>query len=207
MSEISSLFESLYSHFLLRDIIAKVLPGLFGILAIFSMLIPGMKEPLQEFLNLPDLIIIVIVYGVSLLFGMILQFLASLFPCIKIHVWKGSDDKSSEEISLEKAVEFLDVAKDRTNLLRKRERLAILKEMSANYAATLVLVLISLLLHIFGGSTGINPRLVIIWLIIIGVVTALIFQNRSQAREQQKWEQEVIARLTNDKPQENQTAA
>ena len=192
MSDLSEFFESLYSHFILRDVLAKVIPGLIGLAAVLSLIMPRIAPRfLSQFRHL-DLIAVVITYGVAFMFGMLLQYLGTRLPFLTIHVWEGDEKHTSVQVSLGNAAKFMEAAKERPGLLRQRERLAILKEMSANYATALVLPLLCALRLAFGLVRGNSQQATVVALVLAIGIVALVFQNRFHSMEQRAWEESVI---------------
>lgn len=192
MREISNLFETLYSHFLIRDVLAKAIPGLIGFVSLIITVSPQSIRPLIYRILGTDLLMIILLYGLSFMFGMLLQFLGSLTPFLIIHVWKADNRSSSIKLSLSKAVEFQKVASGNKAILRQRERLAVLKEMAANFAFSLFLMMIALIRIAIETSRGSQTPAIPFAIIIFLVVIALIYQNRTHAIEQQIWEEEVL---------------
>jgi len=190
MSDLSELVESLYSHFLLRDIAAKVIPGLLAFIIPFAMFSSD-HRPVQRMLRSVNvLILLIIAYGFGLAFGMILQQLGSLVRLIKIHVW--NNDPETGETSLDRSIgaeyRFLRVAQNNKGWLRRRERLVILKELCGNYALSLTVVTIGYIIRIFVDSKALRNTDVVF---IVGMAILIYLfarQNKFVAREQQKFE-------------------
>ena len=196
MRELSDLFESLYSHFIMRDVLAKVIPGLIAVLSLLALIAPHSLRILPAHLRELDLLTAVFVYGVSFMSGMLVQYLVSLAPFIRIHVWNEGKRQSTQDKSLAKAVEFHKVAAHDPALLRQRERFAVLKEMAANFAGSLLLALLALVRTGVFTHKGLRPPALFAVAFLVAVIIALVFQNRLHAREQQTWEQETISQYS-----------
>ena len=191
MDELSDFFNSLYSHFLLRDIVAKVIPGLIGLAAVLSMLAPFGVLDMQRFAHISSFVQMILLYGLGFMFGMLIQYLVTKLPCVHVHVHDGKDNKARIEASLKKDVEFHKCAGNQQFLSRKRERLVIIKEMGANYAGALIIVLIVFLLHSCRLSLSWATWIPII-IVLLSMIIVLFLQNRFYANEQRLWEDIVI---------------
>ncbi len=80
MDEISRFFRGLYDQFLLRDVVAKVIPGLLPLFAL-SLLFPvrassGSSSGYPLAIGSP-LIIAIVLFGLGLMLGMLLQFIGN----------------------------------------------------------------------------------------------------------------------------------
>jgi hypothetical protein len=202
MSDLGSLAQALYSHFLLRDIAAKVIPGLIAALTLSSYAFPGMSKFLNEFFtnseDQPFIVlaaVLVALYGFGLMFGMLLQFLGWQSRRIIIHVREGSTLDLSMRGSTIRTVQFLTRAKGHGDLLRKRERLIVLKEMAGNYAVSFVVIIVTVLLGSFANraspsSVDWNTVARLAFLALFSGV--LMWQIHSLAAEQRAFELGVI---------------
>jgi hypothetical protein len=206
MSEISDFFESLYSNFILRDILAKVLPGLIGLVSLVILFVPKSLHLLRHVFTNLDLLSIVIIYGISFMFGMLIQFLGMLTPFIVIYVWKDDSRWLTREKSLSKAVEFQKAASKDCNLLRQRERFAVLKEMASNYSVAVFLIFIAVIRVVIFPVSGYRPQAIPISILCITIVIILIFQNRMHAIEQKIWEEQVIEQYSKKDEVNNNSA-
>jgi len=147
----------------------------------------------KKFLDdIPILFLVIALYGVGIMFGMLLQFVGMKLGIITIHVWNKEDDRKEVQVSLEKEAEFQYEAKINSQYLRKRERLAVLKEMSGNYAIAFLVSIVSLVLRylIRGDSPMFFTPVSCSAIGIISVV--LIFQNKYLSREQHYYEKAVV---------------
>ena len=182
------ILDYLYSRFLLRDLLAKVFPGFISLIAIISILNRMPLRILQLFSIIPDLALIFIVYSVSFIAGMLLQYLVMSIGLSIIHVWPPQDEFPRTDLSLLMAHKFVMGAKSNDHLARVRERYTVLKEMSGNFAGALSILLISLLIRYFLFG---SPDLKALYIIVpsLGVlIYLLIKQNRYHAKEQRLWE-------------------
>lgn len=180
--ELSNLFESLYSHFLLRDIAAKVLPGLISLGVLLGILNPESFEAIRDISAESVLVAIVILYGLGFGFGMLIQSLGAWSGVIWIHAWQDSHGNPDQKLSLKRAEDFTVAAKDHASLLRKRERLVILKEMAGNYAIAILFivfyVVVQAALNVNAAEGQYFGTLVVLFILF----AALLWQNRHQAR-------------------------
>lgn len=194
MSDLADIVESLYSHFLLRDIVAKVIPGFFGLVIPFLMYSNDIRPILRSLRSISPLALFILIYGVGLAISMIMQQLGMLLRLIKIHVWEKDSDDSDNSVarSIDAETRFLKVAIQNRAMLRRRERLIILKEMCGNYAMSLLIIASSLLIRaLINYQSGLGRETVI--LLSIGFVFYLLIrQNNYLAREQQNFESLVI---------------
>lgn len=205
MNSVVSLVEALYSHFLLRDIAAKILPGLISLSVILIFLFPDSYVVLQEVLGYSVFVGVVVLYGIGLVFGMLLQSVAASRGIIHIHVWL-DNGKQNQTQSVNKAEEFLIAANVYAPLLRKRERLAVLKEMAGNYFIAVLFLLIGLFAELALNPESRETQSYIGVVTLALILAALFWQNRHQAREQQEWEETTIQKFKPDHTAETPAA-
>jgi len=182
------IFEYLYSRFLLRDLLAKVLPGLISLISLITIFSQKPSHLFQLLGSMPDLLLILFIYGLSFMFGMLLQYVAMRIGFIVIHVWPGKKGISRKELSLLMAQKFILSPSSNDHLARVRERYTILKEMSGNFAATFSVSLLSIIIRYFLYK---SPKLTVLY-VIVPLLALLIYllckQNRYHAEEQKLWE-------------------
>ena len=206
MRELSDLFESLYSHFILRDVLAKVLPGLIGLASIVSFFAPRPLIHLRSHLPEPGLTTVAILYGIGFMVGMLIQYLGALAPFIHIHVWREDTRRMTVETSLSRAAQFQKAASGNQVLLRQRERFAVLKEMAANFAASLLLALLAVVRYGVFNRGGPEPHGIALGILLAAIIVALVFQNRFHAIEQRTWEERVIRLFSGNDSTQNDDA-
>lgn len=193
MKEISNLFESLYSHFILRDVAAKSLPGSISLVALMGIIGSDPFYLFQQLVEQSILIASVVVFGLGLMFGMLFQTVASRMDLIVVHVWKNQEGIYDERLSLKQARSFLEVTENQLALSRKRERLVVLKEMAGNYSVSFLLIFIYLLLQLPEPKPPEEGwRLISAATASIFIWIALLWQNRVQAEEQRDWEEIIV---------------
>ena len=198
MSSLNDAIDQLYSHFLLRDVLAKAIPGFIGLLVLGAPLLGHHQARWLPYGLTLNWIVVLVIYGVSFLAGMMLQFLAHRIGLIQIHVWPKGAGGSAPQVSISKALTFMVANTANATVLRVRERYAILKEMTGSYCAlaamAAVLVLIAPLTSHFRPSFQ--------WLMAIAVLGLIAFalakQNRFHAMEQRVWETEASPALPAD---------
>lgn len=184
----SEFFKNLYTNFILRDILAKAVPGFLVLAYIFHGKMP-IVHSIQGFL---EIVVIVLIYGLSFMTGMLLQFLGTLkiprtnWSIIKIYV-----HKNNQVISLKKLEEFLSATKGSEVIRSQRERFVILKNMAGTYAVSLLAILLvefakylAIVLHPFPMPIAVASL----------IFFALMCQNRFHGNEQRNWEKMVIRR-------------
>ncbi len=215
MSEISKILDQLYTNFLLRDIVAKIIPGLLLATSFILLLID--KNPI-EFKWLEDVhpfAGIAFLYGFGMMLGMLCQFIGYRWPpcClrIRIYVWPKGGRGDEMEASLEKLIAFAKTTTCRPKLARKRERLLILKEMAGNYSVVCFLTVIFIIVRIVLNCTGVlhdGPGCVFAaqpntcYYLVLGTVTCILLglillkQNHLLAEEQRLWEEKVLSQYT-----------
>lgn len=181
----SNFFKNLYTNFLLRDILAKAVPGFIVLAYIFQGKMP-IAHPKQGF---PEIVVITVIYGLSFMTGMLLQFLGSRkiprtnWSFIRIYVHNNDQD-----VSLKKLEEFLNTTKDREVLRHQRERFVILKNMAGTYAIALLAILVLEFAKYL--SRMIYPFPIAL-LMLFFLFLALWGQNRFHANEQKVWEEMI----------------
>ena len=183
-------FDSLYSQFLLRDLLAKVVPGLISLYAALSLFIREPESLLAHLARTSVIQVLVIAYGLSFMVMLLLQFLAERIGLISIFVWRKKSEKRivSVKRSLAKARAFELQNDGKDLILRQRERFVVLKEMAGNYGISLLLLAIA----VFARLLVARPRAQL-WLLcalttLIAAGIVLLWQNRSYAEEQLIWE-------------------
>ena len=202
MKEISSIIDSLYSHFLLRDIMAKVIPGLLLPIFIIFFILPidphDLPVGLKWLAPKSPLIPIILLYGLGLLFATLYQYLGRIIRLVRIFVWTDASSKRKfhllrkKDLSVRKGVSFSFASVDVMDLRRKRERLIIFKEMTGNYAVAMFGIAVSYLIaqvippNRFEGVDGIR----LIGLVI--AIVALVATHYDLGEEQRLLEDFVI---------------
>ena len=193
MEEISKFFDTLYSHFVIRDIAAKVLPGLLALFSIVKIFRPDISYTSGLLVDIPDVFKAVVLYGVGFVSGVLLQYVGMKSGLTITHVWPKTEANTSEFNSVDRAISFLVEVDSKHPLARKRERMIVLKEMTGNYALALIVLAVSSLII---AATSEETHLYISIACASAVVAVLlIFQNRGLAREQKIWEEEATRRF------------
>ena len=184
--------DSLYSQFLLRDLLAKVVPGLILLLALFGFFANLLSGIVFSLSVLNILITLLLIYGICFVLSMTIQYFGGRVGFITIYVWPSNEDKSSLEVSLAKHQELLMVKDLPKTVLRQRERFTILKEMTGNFALSFSIISISMFFLSLGyrGSTALSL------LCLIPITSVLAFalfrQNKHHAEEQYLWEKGIL---------------
>lgn len=181
MNWIKDLFDVFYTKFLLRDILAKVVPGFLFLAALLR------GAGLFQFID-AQFYLIVIVYGLSFAIGIFLQTFASMLGIVKIHVWPSEGKKTAMGVSLNKLKIFLKENKDNQEILAQRERLVIIKNMAGTYAALVLILTVFGVVHFFFTPIiGLAPIGVLVFYILLNA-------NKHHAEEQRIWEKINIAK-------------
>lgn len=177
----SNFFENLYKDFLLRDILAKAVPG-FLLLGYF---LQGKMPTVLPENEIPDIVVIIVLYGLSFMTGMLLQYLGAKFRLIRIYVHDNDQEKT-----LKKLHEFLDATKnERENFRSQRERFVILKNMSGTYAIAFLTIALIEFVKYFGDVRDPIPMTIAVLFIFFLVLRG---QNHFHANEQKIWEDKII---------------
>ena len=127
MEEISKFFDTLYSHFVIRDIAAKVLPGLLALFSIVKIFRPDISYTSGLLVDIPDVFKAVVLYGVGFVSGVLLQYVGMKSGLTITHVWPKTEANTSEFNSVDRAISFLVEVDSKHPLARKRERMIVLK--------------------------------------------------------------------------------
>jgi hypothetical protein len=188
MPNVTDAIDRLYSLFILRDILAKVVPG-FLLLATVALDCPPAARMLRQLVGAsPAAITWPTLYALSFMTGMLLQFVGMNARLVPIHVWRRVGSVTSERRSLLIGHWYTqrEIAYDAS--FRIRERFAILKEMSGNFGC---LALLSAVSGLAKSVFSIGPRHPSIFLpIVLATVGALlIWESHYHASEQRIWEQ------------------
>jgi hypothetical protein len=184
------LFHALYSQFILRDFLAKIVPGSISLLAVTSLLFSDVRWIWHRMFHLPGIPFLLLLYGIIFMFALAGQFMGDRIGLIRIFVWQRGGDQGMDSVkrSLASAKSFMNENRENDLLLRQRERFVILKEMAANYGVCGLFVALAL----FGRSLapGPPPRIISFFLMLITIAAAffLFRLNRFYADEQLIWE-------------------
>ncbi len=203
MKEISSIIDSLYSHFLLRDIVAKVIPGLllpiFIIVFIFGIDPCDLPEELEWLTEISPLIQIILLYGLGLLFATLYQYLGRFLHLAKIFVWTDASSKRKfhlptrkKDLSVRKGVSFSFASVDMMDLRRKRERLIIFKEMTGNYAVAMIGIAASYLIDQVNPPNRFERADGILLIALVIAIAVLVATHYDLGEEQRLLEDFVI---------------
>jgi len=151
MSDLTSLFDALYTRLLLRDFFGKIVPGSFIILAIVISLPPYSDLYFRDgkMLRVHVILALAIFLGVAWIIAFAVQAFGETFKLIK---WHG--EKTDQEF-LKKRVDFGRRASCRES--QQLERLIVIKEACGN--GYLALVLSALLLFLdFLATSGVHTH-------------------------------------------------
>lgn len=179
----SSFINNLYTKFLLRDILAKAVPGFLVLAYLFHGKIPTVY--LKH--GLPKIVVITVLYGLSFMTGMFLQFLGMIkigkFSLISIYVHDNDQEKS-----IVKQLEFFNATKKRDGLRSQRERFVILKNMSGTFSiAILAIALFEAIRYLMLWLDSYLIPMAILFILFL----ALRCQNQFHANEQKIWEDNI----------------
>jgi len=214
---LTPLLEYLYTRFLLRDFLAKALPG-FIVIGVFYLSFIHDKKTFSDVLEVVKTSNITLIsfmlssYLLMFAVGMLIQFIGMQLRIVQIHPWidpepprtKRTSMKERTKLSLQKAWSFLQQNKEIPFALTQRERSAVLKEMTGNLAmAIFIVVLISFVKHfdvikylMYLPTSQQLPLplstdvwfIVTIWIVLIATGCFLSRQNRYHCYEQLCWE-------------------
>jgi len=187
-------FDSLYSQFLLRDLLAKVVPGFIALAAISALVIHSPLELVERLSGVHSIVTIGILYGISFMVGMFLQFIGERIRFVVIFVWRDNDEIDAREESLRRFQEFLSDEALSVPIYRQRERFAILKEMSGNFGMSLLSVSVVALFRSVPAKPSIQAALLVGSIVLVSISFLLFRQNRFHAQEQLIWEKDFIER-------------
>ena len=188
MSQLSDAFDHLYTQFVLRDILAKFIPGLLTLALGLVLFSPKGIHVAQRMQVGEGLIPILVLYGVSFMTGMLIQFVGMSLGLERIHVWPAPSSQESVRLSLQKARDFLRDNGDKPALLRVRERYAILKEMAGNYGVAFLVIALLVLGKAATSHRGLDIPLFALGAGLVAAAIVLLRQNRFHAKEQLIWE-------------------
>jgi len=188
MSQLSETLDRLYSDFLLRDILAKFVPGLLTLALALQLFAPRLLHSALRLAVAGPLVPLVALYGVSFMAGMLIQFVGMWLRLERVHVWDGVSLEQRMQASLTRSREFLRANSQQPALLRARERYAILKEMAGNYGVALLLAAVLLIVKALPWDGRLHTGLLIISVLLVVLSILLLRQNRFHADEQRFWE-------------------
>lgn len=187
MPKLSNFFESLYTQFLLRDILAKTIPGFLALSAVGSLLNSSRVDLQAVFLDEFTPAWFLILYGLSFMSGMLVQHLG-----MRIGFSPVNPSKKIIKQYLSRLNKFYKKAKDDPQLSRQRERLVILKEMAANYGMSLSIILVVGIIRVLMGRDQIDGGQVVLAVLLVLTILGLKDQGHFHAQELEQWEHIVI---------------
>jgi len=189
MSETGSIVDRLYTSYLLRDFVAKVVPGFLILVALLLSL--GHQPPL------PPSIFDISFWGgsfstgLSFLVGFLVQAIGELLGWTRIYADGSSRNKDARRAAIKRMIE---VARSREPAIaQQRERYVVLKEMSGNFSLAIV---IGIVLLVSARLPSPVPGLVRFVLISLSLASFLWY-NRMQADDQRTLE-EIAAPLAEE---------
>lgn len=187
-------FDSLYSQFLLRDLLAKVFPGFIVVFGIGTLVSSDPAWLAGFSSNFDTTILFGLIYGTSFVVGLIIQFAGERTGLIIIFVWPAADDNDNRQVSLRRAQEFLLHNRLTDPALRQRERFAILKELSGNLGASALILALAVLFSALSPAAPEPLSRLIALIILFAIAMCLLHLNEHHATEQLIWEQELLSR-------------
>lgn len=180
MNEISALFDSLYNKFLMRDVFAKIMPGLVALIASLVFLKGSVADAFQflaEFSYWRWLLL-----PLAWVAGFVLQhggLMAKVLTDPTYEMWKKNDEPGLGK-RFEAKIDAL--ARKDPEYLKALERTVIIKEacgnscIAASYA--LLLYLVHYLLRLlFGGRPGIHNYALVIIVVVTVAVSIVVLRN------------------------------
>jgi hypothetical protein len=144
-NSISSIFSGFYSHFILRDLLAKITPGSIVLLTIFSTLFT-LKDGLMIFDYLKNFFTWSIFIIVSWLIGFAIQGVGEYVGIIRYYPKKVGNDKLDDSEWYQTRLKFLKNAGEFEK--REEERLCVVKEACGNGCVCLIISLILVILNV-----------------------------------------------------------
>lgn len=185
MNEATTIVKALYENFLLRDIFAKIIPG------VILISVSVYQIPLtDEIINVAEKIgwpMVFIGAGTAWIMGFAIQELGEIFHIIKHHPESYSDAKQRYK----QRIKFESVAS--ANHSQQVERYAVIKEATGNGATTVFLSLFVVYLHkIISGIPLFSWASMIQELMVIVFALALVRANRSHAKKQYEYIDNVV---------------
>jgi hypothetical protein len=206
--------EYLYTRFILRDFLAKALPGFLVSLAIYFSFFHNLETVSTVWQKVKDSSValtffILSSYLLTFAVGMMVQFIGMQCRIARIHPWTEPETPTTKhmtmreqtKLSLQKSWIFQQQNKELPFALTQRERSAVLKEMTGNLATAIILIalitfvkyLIDLLIPQLLPSPPpqLTPRIPIwaIWILLILIGGLLSRQNYYHCYEQLCWEE------------------
>ena len=178
MTDVGGWINGLYTNYLARDFVAKVIPG-FILLASFMFGPPSKLRP-DDFLRDLPLLAWPFIYGICLAIGFSIQAFGELTRWARIFP---RGEKRGD--SIPRMVKL-----HRTSqpwAIQQRERYVVIKEMSANVSLALIYSVILIAVSLIGPRFAIAVRLLVIALAIV----MLGWYQWAQVRDQRTFELEA----------------
>jgi hypothetical protein len=210
MEQITSLFDLLYSRFILRDVFAKAFPGTLLLISVFlafggqpvNLVDKLVKIAQANWLLLTA--VLIWLYAASFVTGMLLQsvgqFVGMKAPMIGI--WIHPKHASSEGLKqwykiVKKVAPETVSTHERTVTLQQRERFTVLKEATGNTGYALLLSFLALAI---GHGLGTNLifvnagilRSLAVYVVVLLTAVLLVIENHYHYSEQSTWEEAVL---------------
>jgi len=185
MKEIKELITSLYNDFLLRDLFAKIVPGM--IVIITSLYIMNTEQIYHQISSEIKGVLVFLLVGTSWTVGYAIQQIGEIFKLI-IHHPKQYNDS---EVRYSFRLKFNKLA-TKTEL-QQVERFAVIKEASGNMAISLLFVIIIILFNDLNRIINFSDISFLISIFILLIFSlALIKANRNHAKKQYTFIEKVI---------------
>ena len=184
MSETDSVIDRLYTSYLLRDFVAKVVPGFLVLLSI--VLSSGHDRRLLHAIQAFSFWGWFLLIGLAFSIGFLVQALGELVGWTRIYPDGSSHNRAARVNAIHRMI-----ALSRSNqplITQQRERYVVLKEMSANFSLSIVLAFVLV------GSAHLPPPVPgLTRLLLLGFsIAAFLWYNRMQVSDQRTLEEKAV---------------
>lgn len=177
--------EGLYDRFLLRDVIGKAVPGF-----ILLFIICNSSFDVGHFLFQQNIFIGILVFALSFVAGIIIQWFGVQVGAIRIYVWEPTKARPTrQEASLHAYHIFLTRTRNNHFVRIHRERFVVLKHIAGNFASLGILVIILRFISLLWTNAD-QQVLDYILVVSLAVIVFILWRESHHfADEQRIWEE------------------
>ena len=182
MDAASSMIDKLYTRYLLRDFVAKILPGLFVLFsAAFSLEHPFAPIAFSRRLPVWGWLLLL---GLAFIAGFSVQAIGEITGWTRIYNDGPSRDSKAREKAIDRMVKLQQ--RELPWATQQRERYVVLKEMAGNSSLALIMGIILIGLSLISSLAATIGKSIF----ILAAIGSFYWYNRAQAKDQSYLEEQ-----------------
>jgi hypothetical protein len=180
----SEFLEGLYDRFLLRDVVGKATPGFILLIVVWNSVYGDIRFPFHK-----DIFIGVVVFGISFVAGIIIQWIGVKIGAIRLYVWEETRSRSTvQEASLSAYHNFLERTRNKPFVRIQRERFVVLKHIAGNFATLGIFILVIRLVFLICSNQFLQKVDYLMLPVLALIIFILWKESHHFANEQRIWE-------------------